>query len=234
MNERQTREIDSIRRAHDFLRRQSDLSPELTVATRNLGHILDRIDRLAESLVIAEIPRGDATLRRRADQFRLRFMIPLSRRGRVLFRGEPRLERALRVPHKHDSVLDLVAAARAMLAAVTPHKKLFIAAGSPNTFVADFRAALSRLAAAAKERAKGNVAAPRIRRDLETEVARGRAEVFVAAGYMTLWLSDKTRTSTGLEAEWRSSRRITARLGRPTARRARNRAAAERRREADQ
>lgn len=229
MNERQSREIQSIRRAYSFLSQQSGLSPELTAATAKLERIVKRLEVLPASLVRARMPQGDATVRALANQFRERHMLPVSRRGRVLFRGEPRLERAMRVPHKHDSVTKLLAAARAMLRAVTPHKKHFIAAGSRDTFLTEYRAALARLSAADKESAKANVVAPPIRRELVAEIARGRDEVSIAAANIPIWASTR-RDGAGLLAAWRGASRVGARLGRPSARRVRNRDAAERKR----
>jgi hypothetical protein len=224
MNERQYREFSSVSRAHDFLRRQKDLSPELASCRRTLGDVVERVTELNTRTHLLDFTQTGKTVSQQADALRAKHMIPISRRGKLLFRGEPRLVRALKVPHKNGATDVLLAAARAMLAAITPHKKLFVAAGARPSFLTDFRAALALLAANAKAAEKSNAATPAVRRALARELARGRAEVSVAAGYMPAWIAEHGRSSRApLAVQWRTSHRITARLGRPSARRVQRR-----------
>ena len=220
MTERQLRELASVTRTRVFLTRRPRLSSELAVIAKTLVQLEKRIAALMVTEQMRYAPDSVATVGRQANLLRERHMIPLARRGRLLFGGEPRLERALRVPHKRAPVGDVLTAARQMITAITPHKRLFVAAGASNTFLADFRSAVTRLATSVKVEARFKSVVPGARAELRRLLALARAEVRVATSLVPVWIETlDIGEQAGLAAAWRAAHRINARLGRPSARR---------------
>src|SRR5262249_48830974 len=104
MHERQQRELDSVRRTRLFLGRKSNLSPELAAIGKALGSLENRIRPLQVAEQAHFVPGQRESAGRQANLLRVRYMIPLARRGKLLLRGEPRFERAFRVPHKRAAI----------------------------------------------------------------------------------------------------------------------------------
>lgn len=217
MNKRQEREYATILTTREFLRSLEKRPPALTSILATLddvarrvadlsGHTSNRADRGAVSVFV----------RQAIQQLRRGHMIPVARRGRILFRGEPRLIGATKVPHKKATPDDVVKAAESMIKAVRPHKNAFIAAGRPRTFLTDLAAATKRLREALKTGKKRRAASPDAFFRLRTEIARGRREIKSADGEMIAWLESLPGNErTVLAARWRTAHRIGARLGRP-------------------
>jgi hypothetical protein len=128
----------------------------------------------------------------------------------------------MRAPHKRAGAEQVLASARQMIAAITPHKRHFLAAGSGTAFLTDLRAATSHLGANIKLVDKSRKLMDGVNRELKREIAAGRSEVHIAASLVPSWLRRHDKNG-GLDAAWRSVHRISARIGRPSTRRMRHR-----------
>jgi hypothetical protein len=220
MNQRQTREFNTIQQARSFLRRHRLESGPFRVIATTLDDVVERVRTLNVGATLAAKPHSGVPMRDRTDDLRLSHMLPLSRRGRTLFRGEVKMENALRVPHARARPAVVVAAARAMAKAIRPHRSLFIEADAPKNFLTDLQAATARLAAFVKAADERLTVSPATFRELRDQIRRGREEIAVADGQVVAWLRTLPAARRSiLEVQWRGARRIGARIGRPRKRR---------------
>jgi hypothetical protein len=222
MTERQQREFDSIRRSRDFLVRLKGLTPELTAIAKKLSDVITRIKAVEERARGHALPAFGRSVTLQANLLREEHLIPLARRGKQIFRGEPRFERAMRAPHKRAGAEQVLASARQMIAAITPHKRHFLAAGAAPAFLTDLRAATAQLGANLKLVDKSRRLMDGVNRELKREIAAGRREVHIAASLVPAWVRRHDPRG-GLDAAWSSVHRVGARIGRPSARRMKHR-----------
>ena len=216
MNQRQAREFATIESSRSFLRENHLESGPFRIISKTLDDVIKRVRALNVEARMAATPASSVPMRTLTDDLRLSHMLPLSRRGKTLFRGEVKIENALRVPHATARPAVIVAAARDMAKALQPHRKLFIDAGAPKTFLADLRAASVRLAAFVKVADARLAVSPATFKALRDQIKRGREEVSVADGHVVAWLRTLPTTQRSiLEVQWRARHRIGARIGRP-------------------
>jgi len=219
MDQRQIREFATIQQSRAFLHKHKLESGPFRVIAKNLDGVIKRVWNFAAEARLAAAPSSSVPMRQLTDDLRLTHMLPLSRRGKTLFRGEVNIENALRVPHATARPAIVLAAARAMAKAIQPHRKLFIEAGASQTFLTDLRTASEKLAAFVKVADQRLTKSPATFRGLREQIKRGRQEISVADGQVIAWLRTMPAGERSvLEAQWRTARRIRARIGRPTKR----------------
>ncbi|MEO7083842.1 MAG: hypothetical protein ABI442_20340 [Gemmatimonadaceae bacterium] len=219
MNKRQEREFTTVVATRAFLRRHKLESGPFRAVAKALDDAIERVNGLSAGTSLAAKRSFTKAIRERSDQLRLDHMIPASRRGKTIFRGDVDMENALRVPHVREKTSVILAAAEEMIKKISPHRKLFFAADFSRTFLEDMRAAAAELAAMVEAAGDHRTSQPGAFDELQKQIARGREEVRVADGLMLAWLHKQPPARRSiLEREWRAAHRITARLGRPSKR----------------
>jgi hypothetical protein len=217
MNKRQAREFTTIVASRAFLRRHDLEHGPFRVVVKTLDDVIKRVNVLSAGTSLAAKRSFSKAIRDRANRLRHGHMIPLSRRGKTLFRGDVDIENALRVPHARSQVCVILTAAQEMVKHISPHRKLFVDAGFSQTFLAEMRAAATELATMVEASEDHQVARPEDFAELRRQIARGREEVGVADALMLGWLREQPPAPRAiLSRQWRAAHRITARLGRPS------------------
>jgi hypothetical protein len=219
MNKRQAREFKTVVASREFLRRQKLDGGSFRAVVKTLDDVIARVNALAGATTLASKRSFGKAIRERSDQLRRGHMIPIARRGKTLFRGDVDIETALRVPHVRSPASVVLAAAEEMIKHLSPHRKLFFAAGFPRTFLTEMRAAATELAEMVGEAGDQHSSRPEDFAELRRQIARGRDEVSVADGLLLGWLQTQPLATRAILArQWRGSHRITSRLGRPSER----------------
>ena len=216
MNKLQGRQFKTIVDSRTFLRKNRfDCDPFARVAAV-LDDVIERVRVLDAATQRATLTSNAATMKKYCDELRRGHMIPIARRGKLLFHGEAKIQRVLRVPHARATPAAILAAARVMAKAVEPHRRLFVQEGLPKTFLAELRASAARLRAFVTANEQSRAASPAAYRELREQIARGRSQIDIVDGQLLGWLDAQppARRKT-LAAMWRAAHRIPARTGRP-------------------
>ena len=209
MNQRQERSLSAYRGALGFIgTRPLAFAPELS-------HLCERLDAAVEAIQHAagtQELRGGKLLgeaRRRLDQVREKHMLPLVRLTRRLFAGDPRIQSALRVPHKRAATDELFAASSSIVKTLRPHRK-FLAEQRVDTRRIDRLRAethqVKQLFDAAATRTPESAIATR---RLTALFAEARADFAAIDGLVTLACDPVELRA------WRSATRVGKRMGRP-------------------
>jgi hypothetical protein len=226
MKQRQFRQLDWLRAIVRFLEetvftnpRVLHLEKEILLHYARLGELVTEnhsVDVRAQAVIV----RGRYGTK---DTLREQQLLPLSRRGRKLARGNPELLTALKVPHKNASVDEMAAAAERIADALTPHLNVLIKAKFPRNCLT----ILLRDARALREHADEVQAARtllgRSNREVTEELALARQTVNELDAVLRT-LDDYS----SFAFKWENANRIRPRMGRPSKRRlaARERSAA--------
>jgi hypothetical protein len=228
MKERQQRQIETLKaivwffKAHRFTNaRVLHLVKELLAHYARVTQLVEE-NRNAKREPIVVI-RGRY---RTKDSLREDQMLPLSRRGRKIARGNPALLTALKVPHKNATVDQIVDAAERIAGALTPHLKVLVAAQFPRNCLTTLRRDARALRAHADKLQEARTLLGRSNRELTAELSLARETINE--------LDAVLRTLEDYESfafDWHFANRVPARKGRPSKRRlaARERSTARRR-----
>jgi hypothetical protein len=212
VNERQARSSKAIRSAVVFFDKlYAASSPEL-------AHLHQRLRSTSKSIDQAAVDQLEvsgkllASARQKLEQVREKHMLPLARLARRVFRGEVRIEAALRVPHKRAPAEELLAAAERMVKALQPHRRVLVASSIDPRRLSRLREETriaKKLFAAADARTPRRTLATR---RLPALLASARADLDAIDAIMTA-------SSAGTElVQWRLISRVGKRLGRPRTR----------------
>ena len=147
------------------------------------------------------------------ERFRYEYMIPLRRNGKALLRFAPRIEKALKVPHKHASHRKIVTSAEVMLKAVQPYRKVLISAGFSKTFFTEFRDLTKELKRIATTNSQRKAKFDRVTEAIRKELATAHETLGIIEGVI---LGRALRNSR-LKKEWRALMKYPTRMGRPPA-----------------
>jgi len=212
MENREERTLESFERVLDYLRRHP-VRPEPPLLTRMRTELEGSVSRLRELAVdqstrLMIMPVRQLHARRQA--LRVERMMPLVRIAKPLLRFAPGSERYLRVPHARTDTLTLAKHAQQMARVLAPHWKLLADAGFTRTFVKDFRQEAVDLAKDADAWGKVRHTRSRATAGIKSEFRKAKKAVTVIEGILMNRDPDLRNN-----ADWRSARRVHARIGRP-------------------
>jgi hypothetical protein len=221
VNDRQTRTLKSYRKVLAHIRdRGAQIAPEAPVIVERLRITVADITRYRAEQHIAQTSCHVKSARYALEKMRTDQMLPLARLARRLFAGEPRIEAALRVPHKRAPTAVLLAAAALMVRTLRPHRDLLIASRIDPKRIDELQAETRRLKkvfeaayAAAADRA------------LPT---RRLPELFASARMDVLALDALLAACSQIKEPmvWKRAKRVGKRIGRPPVSRSRAKAEA--------
>jgi hypothetical protein len=220
MDNRQERTLQALRRVDGFLA-QPSLQPQPPLLTRmhkQLSRSITRITDMASRQAVpgSEVdgPRGVDRLRRRIRRDR---MMPLVKIAKPLVKFAPGTAAALRVPHARADAATVATAALSLAAALKPHAKLIVSAGYDRSFLQDLRADGRALKEAVHFTSKARQQRSRATHVIASEFKKCTGTLMVIEGI----LMPRLANDPALAAAWRGSRRVTARTGRPRAKKRR-------------
>jgi hypothetical protein len=220
MDNRQARTLQALRRVDDFLAHHAfQPQPPLLVKmhkelSRSITRIMDMASRQFTPGNAVDGPRGVDRLRRRIRRDR---MMPLVKIAKPLVKFAPGTAAALRVPHARADAVTVATAALSLATALEPHTKLIISAGYDRTFLHDLRADARELREAVHFTDKARQQRSRATHVIASELKKCTGTLMVIEGI----LMPRLANDAALAAAWRSSRRVTARTGRPRAKKRR-------------
>jgi hypothetical protein len=144
-------------------------------------------------------------------------MMPLVKIAKPLVRFAPGTAGALRVPHARADAATVAAAALNLATALKPHIKLIVSAGYDRNFLHDLRADARALKEAVDFTSKDRQQRSRATHVVASELKKCTGTLTVIEGILMARLAKDP----ALAAGWRSNRRVTARTGRPRAKKRR-------------
>jgi len=212
MNDRQTRTLESYRRVLATIRdRGALIAPEAPVILERLSITVADIRRYGVEQHIARTWHHVTGARRALEKMRTDHMMPLARLARRVFAGEPRIQAALRVPHKRAPTEVLLAAAALMVRTLRPHRALLAASHIDPKRIDRLQVETRRLKkvfeaayASAADRAVPTRRLPEL-------FASARMDVMA----LDALLGARPQTLDALD--WKRTRRVGKRIGRPRA-----------------
>jgi hypothetical protein len=213
VNNRQERGVAAFRAAiHFFDTRRRAYAPELPILCARLQSHVAAINKVSAE----QTARGGKLLgsaRARLVRVRKDHMLPLARLARRLFRDEPAIQAALRVPHKQAPTKQLLDSAVSITKALRPHRKFLAESGVDPRRIERLREEarqVKKLLDAAYARTPTSVAATR---KLPALFTAAREDLDAMDGIMR-------SVATGEDlVTWRTATRVGKRIGRPRKRR---------------
>lgn len=211
MTDLQLRQLDALARALNYLGRyESALTPEIRAIRDSLNAYVDRIRHLAAEQHLRGAPAPVAHCRPRANKMREE-MLKLAGSARRAFRGMP-VSDQLGVPHKRAPIDELLRGARALCAALEPETE----------FLRQERVDVRRIGIIT--RAADEIEASL--RELEAIIPKSQLAtkelppLFKAAMEDKATLDRLVSDVPGMSmSTWRSTSRVSKRMGRPSKRR---------------
>ncbi|GAC1481034.1 MAG: hypothetical protein NVS1B4_26250 [Gemmatimonadaceae bacterium] len=209
MNTKQERELETLRRAHEFLVHNppTPAPANLAVQVKVLGDTLEKLTHSAVDQNMGRRLGKQETGRQRAIRQRLRKdqMQPVARIARALLPDAPGIDKALRPVSPRIRNEALIIEARAMAEAATPYRRIFVENGIPATFVEDLKASAAEI-----EKSLNDRRAHRGRRGWGTtgvraEVANARQAVKLLDAIVRPFYERDPKLSTG----WNDAKRVT-------------------------
>jgi hypothetical protein len=212
MKQEQQRQLDSLRRVQDYLNvHAAELGSAVSAGVRQqLDEAIARIDTFDNAQGSTKLELDGLISRRRALEVELRHkhMVPIALFARARLQGVPdfaaltnsglRLERSR-----------LVAAARAMATAATPHLDALVSNGFPSDTVTQLVAAADAVSSAMAERAGMHVRRVGATKGIEAQLRRGREAVAVLKAVV----GKQAAGDLVMLAGWRVAHRVTAKSG---------------------
>jgi hypothetical protein len=155
------------------------------------------------------------TAKQRTLRVALRFnhMRPIASVAKLKLRTVPNFE-ALTLPRPDERIAGQVAHALGMADAAKPYEQVFIDAGLPSDFLASLTAAATAVQASIDTRAKSLGKRANATGSLKNLEQRAR-RIFKALDDMVVPILSADVGHSGLVAEWKTTRRVTKRLGPP-------------------
>jgi hypothetical protein len=157
MNDRQREMYNSLKRIQSFVNANPLPIPLRSAPSGFQGQVgllntaLTQVESFAISKGSGEAFRRSAHLRQLRDILRYRHLYPIRRAARVLEKETVGLPRLVNLPRRFGSEQELLTAAQATAADVTPFAHLFIAKGLPDNFLAQLQSAIVAIAQANQE-----------------------------------------------------------------------------------
>jgi hypothetical protein len=212
MNDRQKRTLLMFHRVLDHLNRHAmKTSPPLMRQMRTrLENTVERVEHLEAEQRRGSSDLSDGSLQKLKTDMRRKRMMPLVRIAKPLLTYASGVERVWHVPHARADSQTIGEHALLMAKALKPHGRLLASAGYPPAFMTAFRRDAERLAKGAEANLKGRQRRSSATLELTREFKKGMDAVTVIEGLLMAH-GMKLRGNT----EWRYSRRVTKRLGRP-------------------
>ena len=212
MRQEQQRNVDSLRRVQDFLNVHSAAlgAAASAGAKQQLDDAIVQLDAFDNAQGSARLEMDGLMSRRRALVMALRqqHMLPIAVFARARLRGVPDFAALTRsgsalVPSR------LVAAARAMATAATPHLDALVNAGFPADTIAQLEAAADAVSSAMADRATTSVRRVGATKGIEQQIRRGREAVRVLSAVVGKQAAGDPVVLSG----WRTASRVTAKSG---------------------
>jgi hypothetical protein len=215
MNSRQARALRSIESALSFLKGPKITVPRIASTRADLEASLARLKGLWVAQSSAFLSRGGDGIRAKnaRRELRVKQLLPIARRGKLLLKGLPGIEDALRVPHSRASDESLLDAAERIATEVRPHAKVFVKSGFARTFIRDLERAAEAFRRVSSAGRTELSRSSRLTADLREEIAHARS---IVATLDSMMLAEFEADTSTIEL-WRRAKRIPAKLGRPRA-----------------
>jgi hypothetical protein len=220
MDDRQIRALSSYTSAlHNLGTSAMRDDPELPGLRDDLQAIVEQIGLEGGKQHVAVNGRFATTARAQVLVFRENYMLPLAKLVRPLFKGEPRMQSALKVPHKRANPEVILAAAERMLKALQPHAKLLAAARINRQRIVGLRAGVRQLKKVVAAAAAGGADRGAPTQRLKPLFARARELVIAIDGIQSSFRSPADYEATWKLEEWKKMSRVGKKMGRPRKRR---------------
>jgi hypothetical protein len=220
MNNRQSRTLDALRRVDLFLA-QPALQPQPPLLAKMHKQLRGSITRITEMATRQYAPHNAVDGPRDVDRLRRLVrrgrMMPLVKIAKPLVKFAPGTAAALRIPHSRADAATVAAAALSLATALKPHTKLIISAGYDRNFLHDLRADARALREAVHFTSKVRQQRSRATHVIASEFKKCTGTLMVIEGI----LMPRLANDPPLAAGWRGNRRVTARTGRPRAKKRR-------------
>ena len=211
MNSRQTVVVASIDNALGCLHYLGSNVPEIAAAQADLQAKRQKITDAVNSQTIANRSARGGQLTSLRRELRVNHLLRIRKQGRVLLKGLPGIDDALRVPHDRAPNKELVAAAKRIAEAIRPHARAFYRAKFPKDFIKRMERAAAALDKTADAPISQTNDRPRATRALKEAVQDGRLAV---DGLDGLIVAAFPRGAHQIKT-WKAAKRIGRRIGRP-------------------
>lgn len=212
MKQKQQRQLDSLRRVQDYLNvHAAELGSAVSAGVKQqLDEAIARIDAFDNAQGSTRLELDGLISRRRALQaeLRQRHMVPIAAFARARLQGVPDFA-ALTSTGWKLGPSRLVAAARAMATAATPHLDALVSNGFPPDTITQLVAAAEAVSSAMAERASTHVRRVGATKGIEEQLRRGREAVAVLRAVV----GKQAAGDFVLLAGWRVAHRVTAKSG---------------------
>jgi hypothetical protein len=204
---------DSVAALQDQKFQTSTVKPLRAELERLAGALRDQ---MSKQLSASQALSSDGwSISRLKAELRRKHLLPITRRAKLLLKGYPGIEEALRVPHARADAATHVHATKRIIKAVRPHAAEFHAAGFRKSFLGDCEQVARALAArdSTPDTARNRRAIAT--RSIPDTIRDAREIISVIDAHINAELGDDRP----LMAKWRMSKRVPGRMGRPAKRR---------------
>jgi hypothetical protein len=154
---------------------------------------------------------GTVTVQQLRHELRQNHLLPIAGMARSVVAITPELEVALRVPRPTASDAKVLASANAIAKIGEANRDVLVQHGLPTNFVEELRADAAALQAAVDERRQAKSRRVGATKAIAAELKNGR----VVVQALDIVLTRALRAQPGLLAEWRNTKRVTMKPGRP-------------------
>ena len=212
MKQEQQRKLDSLLRVQDYLNvHAAELGSAVSAGVKQqLDDAIAQIDAFDNTQGSAGLEMEGLISRRRAlaTALRQQHMVPIAAFARARLQGVPDFA-ALTSSGLNLRPSRLVAAARAMATAATPHLDALVSNGFPPDTITQLVAAADAVSSAMAERASTHVRRVASTKGIEEQVRRGREAVSVLKAVV----GKQAAGDLVMLAGWRVAHRVTAKSG---------------------
>jgi len=212
MRQEQQRKVDSLRRVQDYLNvHAAELGSAVSAGVKQqLDDAVAQIDAFDNTQGSTKLELNGLVNRRRALQKELRqqHMVPIAEFARARLQGVPDFS-ALTSSGLNLTPSRLVAAARAMATAATPHLDALVNSGFPPDTITQLVAAADAVSSAMAERASTHVRRVGATKGIGEQLRRGREAVSVLKAVV----GKQAAGDLAMLASWRVAHRVTAKSG---------------------
>jgi hypothetical protein len=214
MRSRQSSVLETLRRVQGFMDENGDILEAINTsgARKGLDQSIAQLSAHAVDQDAGRVNSQGETARQRALRVALRqaHMRPIALIARARLRDVPEFH-ALALPPERTTAARLIAAAGAMAEAASVHEQVFVSGGMPTDFVARLLGAADAVRASVDGRAHSRGRRVGATEGLVAEEKRGRGLLKLLDALVVPALGTRDH----LVAEWKSLKRVTARLGAP-------------------
>ena len=212
MRQEQQRQLDSLRRVQDFVNvHAAELGSAVSAGVKQqLDEAIAQLDAFDNTQGSSKREMDGLTSRRRAlaAELRQQHMLPIATFARARLRGVPDFA-ALANAGKKLQPSRLVAAARAMATAATPHLGALVSSGFPADTITQLQTAADAVSSAMAQRASTNVRRVGATKGIAQQLRRGREAVRVLSAVV----GKQVAGDPVILAGWRAASRVAAKSG---------------------